>query len=73
MSLPFCFPINVPIFSLLSEKEINNLWGTKVGGPERTGKGKMLSTPVPERGAKVLRQRPEGARDPRHGWFFFWT
>jgi len=33
----------------------------------------VQSTPVPGRGTKVLRQRPEGARDPRHGWFFLWT
>lgn len=73
MSLPCCSTINVAVFSLKSGQEINNPWGPKEGGPEGTGKGKVQSTPVPKRGTKVLRQRPEGARDPRHGWFFFWT
>jgi len=73
MSIPFCSTINVTVFSLNSGKEINNLWGPKEGGPEGTGKGKVQSKPVPKRGTKVLRQKPEGARDPRHGSFFFWT
>jgi len=63
----------VAVFSLNSGQEINNPWGPKGRGPEGTGKGKVQSTPVPKRRTKVLRQRPEGARDPRHGWFFFWT
>jgi len=73
MSLPCCSTINVAVFSLLSEKNISNPWGPKEGGPEGTGKEKVQATPVPKRGTKILRQRPEGARDPRHGWFFFWT
>jgi len=63
----------VGVLSLLSGKEINNPWGPKKGGPEGTGKGKVQSTPVPKRGTKVLRHKPEGARDPRHAWFSFWT
>jgi len=73
MSLPCCSTINAAVFSRKSGKEINSPWGLKEGGPEGTGKGKVQSTPVLKRGTKVLRQRPEGARDPRHGWFFFWT
>jgi len=73
MSLPCCSTINVAVFSLKSGQEINNPWGPKEGGPEGTGKGKLQSTPDPKRGIKILRQRPDGARDPRHGWFFFWT
>jgi len=53
------------VFSLKSGQEINNPWGPNEGGPEGTGNGKVQSTPVPKRGTKVLRQRPEGARDPR--------
>jgi len=73
VSLPCCSTINVAVFSLLSEKEINNPWGPMEGGREGTGKGKVKATPVPKRGTKVLRQGPEGARDPRQGWFYFWT
>jgi len=63
----------VAVFSHKSGQEINNPWGPKEGGPEGTGKGKVQSTSVPRRGTQALRQRPEGASDPRHGWFFFWT
>jgi len=73
MSLHCCCTINVAVLSQKSGQEINNPCGPKEGGPEETGKGKVQSTPVPKRGRKVLRQRPEGARDPRHGCFFFWT
>ena len=73
MSLPCCSTMNVAVFSLKSGQEINDPWGPKEGSPEGTGKGKVQSAPVPKRGKKVLRQRSEGARDPRHGWFFFWT
>jgi len=73
VSLPCCSTSNVAVFTLKSGQEINNPWGPKEGGPEGTGRGKVQSTPVPKRGTKAVRQGPEGARDPRHGWVFFWT
>jgi len=63
----------VAVFSLKSGQEINTPWKPKEGGPEGTGKSKVQFTPVPRRGTKVLRHRPEGERDPKHGWFSFRT